>query len=298
MTVADLYSAFTSDPRGGSHAWIVPDAADLSAAAMQSIAHDLAAPATGFVTGVDGASVSVRFFSTTTEYGMCGHGSVALFTQLVDRGRLDPGQAADFTLITPTADTAVKVDHPGETLRVMLDLQIADFDSTELTASDMAPMFGLDSSGIDAGMPIAVSRSDFVHLIVPIADVDQMAEMTPDFDALAGLHESHGIETIAAVCPTPDSPTADVRVRDFCPAVGTDEAAATGTTNRVVSLYLARHGLVPGGTRQVAVRAEQGIEMGRPSMIESRLNIVDGAVDAVSVGGSAVRVETRTIPTR
>ena len=295
MTVAELYSAFTTEPSGGSHAWIVRDCAELSTREMQAIAHELGAPATGFVTGIEGSAVSARFFSSTTEYGMCGHGSIALFTCLVERDEIRCGDRADFTLRTPVAESSVRIERDGDPVRVMLELALAEIESTELTARELGPLFGLNASGIDIGLPLAVSRSDFTHLVVPISSLDHMAAMKPDFHGLAALHRRHGIETVAAICPTQRDPDAEVRVRDFCPAVGTDEAAATGTTNRVVSLYLLEHGLVPSGISQVTIRAEQGIEMGRPSLVETQMTIIDGDVAEVWVGGTAAAVEVSAL---
>jgi len=295
MTVAELYSAFTTDPAGGSHAWIVRDAADLSTTEMQTIACDLGAPATGFVIDIEGHTVSTRFFSTTTEYGMCGHGTVGLFTCLADSGELGGDDGEDFSLTTPVATSAVRLEFADDRLKVMLSLELDDIERTDLTSADLAPLLGLSMAGIANELPIALSRSDFTHLIIPIADLDGMAEMRPDFDGLAALRHSHGIETVAAVCPTPGRSAADARVRDFCPAVGTDEAAATGTTNRVVSLYLLENGLVDATSGVVTIRAEQGVEMGRRSLIESRLRLDGGEAVEIWVGGTAAALEVREL---
>ena len=63
------------------------NAASLTAEQMQAVAREIGAPATGFVQRATASSVDVRFFSTQTEYGMCGHGTLGLMTWLVERGK-------------------------------------------------------------------------------------------------------------------------------------------------------------------------------------------------------------------
>ena len=107
----DLFSAFTANPFGGSHAGIVYDGAKLSTAQMQQIAREVGAPATCFVIRVKRCDVHVRFFSTGQEYPMCGHGTLGLMTGLVERRHLEVsfGQTKKFHLHTTstTAELAV-----------------------------------------------------------------------------------------------------------------------------------------------------------------------------------------------
>ena len=100
---------------------------------------------------------------------------------------------------------------------------------------------------------------------------------------------SHNIETIAVFCSQTEAADADLHVRDFCPAVGVSESAAAGTTNAALSTYLLRHDLLPRD-EPLQVIAEQGIELGRPSRIESRIEFDNGHIARLQVGGIATRV--------
>ena len=77
---------------------------------MQRVACEMNAPATGFIQACDSASVDVRFFSTKTEYGMCGHGTLGLMTWLVERSVFPlgarPGSTLRVTLRTPSSAPA------------------------------------------------------------------------------------------------------------------------------------------------------------------------------------------------
>ncbi len=53
---------------------------------MQAIAARIGLPATCFITSVNTQGLQVKFFSTKAEYGMCGHGIIALTTCLIESG--------------------------------------------------------------------------------------------------------------------------------------------------------------------------------------------------------------------
>ena len=76
----------------------------------------------------------------------------------------------------------------------------------------------------------------------------------------------------------------------FCPAVGVSESAAAGTTNAVLSSYLVRHGLLTAESDIITLNAEQGIELGRPSSIQSVVTMSDRQILRLQVGGVATRV--------
>ena len=111
------------------------------------------------------------------------------------------------------------------------------------------------------------------------------------FDGLTGWCRRIGVDTVALIVTDVADDDHDYRCRDLCPAVGTDEAAATGTTNRALACWLVRQDLLGVGVdgHHVLV-AGQGIEMGRPSVVCSEVEVVGGRVGRVRVGGVATRI--------
>ena len=287
-----LYASFSETPSGGSPAGVVLEASGLSAEFMQAVASEVGAPATCFITAVDSSAVSVRFFSTITEYQMCGHGTIAVVTALIDAGRLSPSEEGlMLSLCTPTgpAEVLVRFRQDGRP-EVMLTLDPTEFKSTAVDSNELCGALGITTDDLGS-TPIEQSPSDFMHLIVPILDLAGMRRMDPDFGQLEALCRRHGIETVAPFTTETVDPTYLVHCRDFCPTVGTTEAAATGTTNRAISCYLARHGLAGLYTDGAhTVLAEQGHEMARPSTVRTDLVINDGALVSLQVGGLATRI--------
>jgi trans-2,3-dihydro-3-hydroxyanthranilate isomerase len=71
----------------------------------------------------------------------------------------------------------------------------------------------------------------------------------------------------------------------FAPAIATDEDPATGSAAAAIAGYLGARATRQGTLRW---RIEQGVEMGRPSLLEVEADRIDGRIAAVRVGGTAV----------
>ena len=117
-----------------------------------------------------------------------------------------------------------------------------------------------------------------------------MRAIRPDFNGMIDFCRSNGIETIAVFCREAENPDNSIHVRDFCPAVGVSESAAAGTTNAALTSYLVRHGLLPTNANNISITAEQGLELGRPSSIQSLLTLANGGIARLQVGGVATKV--------
>lgn len=289
-----VYDAFSAVPYGGSPAALVAGAGSLRADQMQRIAKEFGAPATGFITAVDGEVVSARFFSTQTEYPMCGHGSIALATWLVDRGvvRIDRKSVNKLVLRTPGGSASLEVRVSAEGIsEVMLSLPPADPHHDVAHLRDIVPLLGASYSQVAAELPLATTHVDFNHFFIPFDSLASIDNLTPDFTALANFCRANSIDTVMAFSLQTESPGNTVHCREFAPAVGTPEVAATGTTNRALACYLHACGAVEmprNGIRTLV--SEQGYAMGRPSLVRSELEFKDGLVSLVRVGGTCSQV--------
>ena len=288
-----LFDAFSESALGGSVAGMVADAGDLDPDRMQRIARELGAPATAFITGVDDSRIDVRFFSTLTEYPMCGHGTVGLLTWLVERGvfTLDGGCPLTITLCTPAGSVPVEVRRREDGRpEVMLSLDVVDFEPSPLGAAELASMLGVGEDAFAVRPPVEITHSEFTHVIACMRDLAAIRAVTPDFGAIAARCRQLGVHTLSVFTTETENPESSIHCREFCPAVGTPEAPASGTTNRALACYLLRHGLIdpsPDGTRTVI--AEQGYEMGRPSLIRTELTLAKGRAARVRTGGVATK---------
>lgn len=289
-----FYDAFTDTPFGGSQAGVVSDAAGLDTAAMQRIAKEIGAPATGFVTASGEDWVEARFMSFVTELPMCGHGTLCLATRMVELGVLDWHGRASFeaALRLPTATATVQLSRrdDGRPL-VMLDIRPPSFQDDSLDMAALTRLLGIGLDDLHPALRPETARGDFVHLVLPVAGLDAMRRIAPDFGGLTRYCIDNGIETVATFCLEVERPDNRLHVRDFCPAVGVAESAAAGTTNSALTSYLIRHGqATPDGDGQIALQAEQGHEIGRPSTIRSAVTMDGERIARLQVGGVATKL--------
>mgnify|MGYP001164237421 CR=1 FL=1 len=288
------FDCFSDVPFGGSVAMIVSDAAGLDEATMRRMAREFAAPATCFIQQVFDDAVHVRFFSPVAELPMCGHGTMGLFTKLLADGELSWKDAdrRRATLVTPIRASAVDLirmadDRP----RVLLDLKLPAFEAADVDPETLAELLGTTRAAFDNSLPLETAGADFVHLPVAMASLEALSSLRPNFAALGRYCIERGIGTVIAYSMQPADASAAWRCRDFCPAVGVDEAPAVGTSNGALACYLVRHGVLrPDAGGRIAVHAEQGLEVGRPSRIHVEMEVMAGAAIAVRVGGMATRI--------
>ncbi len=296
MTKLDyaVYDAFSANPYGGSIAALVADAQDLNADQMQQIAKEFGAPATGFITGFDGTTVDIRFFSTQTEYPMCGHGTIALACLLVERGHISLDELTSKSLIirTPASQTNLTINHSSSGQpEAMLALQAASFKHFMGQLSEVAKILGVASEQILSELPMATTSTDFNHLIIPFTTLEAVDSLAPNFIALSEFCRINTIDTVMVYCLDTENNKHTVHCREFAPAVGTNEAAATGTTNRALACYLHTYKVIDmpeNGTK--TIYAEQGYAMGRPSVVKSEILLKNAQVVQVNVGGVATCV--------
>lgn len=281
-----LYDSFAAAPHGGNVAGVVYSPRDLDASTMQRLAAELGAPTTGFVVDLGGGDFGARFFSAKAEMQMCGHVTIGIFASLFDDGRITEGS---FRLSTGAGALPIVVGRVENGARVITRQPLPRFDLFDVPPAVVGPLLGLLPGEI---VRTGSAGTGLRHLFVQVAGTERLARLSVADDDLRKLCKDVGIDTVG-VFALGDGSTirAHVRVRDLCHGVGDPEEAASGTTNGALASLLWREGLLlhGAGGGQVVVVAEQGIEMGRPSEVTTRLLVTRGAIEAVEVGGSASR---------
>ena len=118
-------------------------------------------------------------------------------------------------------------------------------------------------------------------IILPIKDKSKLLNMKVDFCKLAEISRELNVTGVHAFY-IKDRMSRIAYARNFAPAVGIDEEAATGTANGALIYYLKKNGLLAEDSLVVS----QGESMGRPSQINCRIeNSKEGY--SVFVGGEA-----------
>ena len=289
-----VYSAFSDSTFGGCAAGILDQASELTGSEMLQIAREIGVPATCFITGISPTEVSVRFFSPLSEYPMCGHATIGLMTWLKERGFFifDDNGVAHTRLSTPDTLTNVEVQQREDgCIEVLLSLPPAEFVPAPVGSIELSHVLGIESERLESNLEMTMTTTDFRSLLVPIDNVSDLEAVRPDFQGIEDLCRGSVMDTIFLFAPKDDDLANGIRCREFCPAVGTPESAASGTTNRSISCYLYEQNRLTSARDGVAsLSISQGKEVGRPSNIRSVISLQDGQVNSVGIGGVATRV--------
>ncbi len=267
MTTGVLrYSAFTKDPAGGNPAGVVLDATGLSADEMLAIAAKVGYSETAFVLPRPGTrEFDVRYFSPKAEVPFCGHATIATSVALAERigdGPLTFHTPAGEITIETAAGTASLTSVPTSTSEADPELVKAALEALRYNEI--------------GDLPVHVGFGGARHLLIPVKDREQLANLDYDFDALRDLMLAHDLTTVHLFWRE----SADlVHARDPFPVGGVVEDPATGAAAAAFGGYLRD---LEGPQRFVI---SQGEDMGRPSRLEVDATREDRRV---TVTGAAV----------
>ena len=120
-----------------------------------------------------------------------------------------------------------------------------------------------------------------------------MARARPDMSKWQEVFPDDGPNGAYLFCRDVVDRAASYHTRVFAPKMGVTEDPATGSAAAAFAGVLAASGQYGNGEH--AVTLEQGVEMGRPSLIRLTLNMRGGKLAAAAVGGDAVLVSEGTI---
>jgi trans-2,3-dihydro-3-hydroxyanthranilate isomerase len=271
---------FTATRFGGNPLAVVHDAARLDSAAMQAIAREFNLSETVFVLQADAATAAarIRIFTPAIEMPFAGHPNVGSAVLLARRLGLAGGTLA---LDQPAGRVEARLvrDAAGSVAAAHITAPKPFALGKKLDAAAIAACAGLPA--IRGEAVIASCGAPFA--IAEVADEATLAAAMPDlaaFRAHLPAARAVGLHLFTRLGP------GRLRTRMFAPLAGVTEDPATGSANVALGgLLLQREG---GDALRLLV--EQGIEMGRPSLLELETRRdAEGAI-RVSVGGGVVAV--------
>jgi trans-2,3-dihydro-3-hydroxyanthranilate isomerase len=283
---------FTDRAFGGNPLAVVLDAGSLSTAQMQAIAVEFNYSETTFVLPPRDAAhdAQVRIFTVTREIPFAGHPNVGTAFVLAK-------QAA-----TPLA--RLKFEEGAGLVPVEILTEGGRVVGAELTAPQ--PLSRLTQfSAEQAAATIALSAADIrtdrhppqivsvgmPFLVVEVASRDALQRARPDAAAFAQALPYDG--AFAVYFYTRDVPEAekpcDLQARMFHPgSSGLTEDPATGSATVAAAALLADLSDEQDG--ELRLRIGQGVDMGRPSLLLTRVRKENGVVVSAHVGGGCVQM--------
>ena len=287
---------FTREPLAGNPLAVFPEASGLDPRTMQALAREMNLSETTFVTASPAATRRVRFFTPAAEIPLAGHPTIGTWWLLTELGL--PGMPRDGSVrvTQETGRGVLPVDvtlAAGAPAEVTMTQARPEFGPVVEDRAKLAAALGGDRSLLaDRPAPQVVSTA-LPQLMVPIRSRAQLSAL-PSGGAgaeLAALLTAMNTDCAMLFVPDESGAADTVWCRMFAPGLGVTEDPATGSAAGALGAYLVRHGLVRPRDGTARIVMNQGLEIGRPSVM--RVTVRTGAAAdtwEVRVGGSAVRI--------
>lgn len=292
----ETVDVFTDTRYGGNPLAVVFGAEGLPTERLQAIAREFNYSETTFVLPPEDPAntAQVRIFSTKREMPFAGHPNVGTAAVVGWRGEL---------FGKPLGET-VRFEEIAGVVPVALAREDGRITSTTLTApepfsrhqaipvAEVAACLGLDGDAVTTVRHAPVVGSvGLPFILAELKDADAIRRAEPVRARFADQPAVAARGAILCYARCADD-SVDIRARMFAPIRNVAEDPATGSACGALMGLL---GTLEAGSGTLTLRIAQGVEMGRPSLIQGAVDHADGRSLAVRIGGRSVAVMRGTI---
>lgn len=288
---------FTEVIFGGNPVAVFPEAEGLSDDEMQKIAREMNLSETTFVLPATDkrADVRVRFFTPAAELPFAGHPTIGTHVILASLGRYKitgPVTRIFQQVGVGTLPVDLITDGNGKTDRAVMTQSEARHGGIYKNRKKLAKALGLNEEDIHPDLPAQVYSTGLPGLVIPVNSLDAIQRITLDVGGFNEIVRSMGVTGAEVFTLETLDKAHHAHVRNFDPLVGVLEDPATGSMAGALGAYLLAKDCFPYerefSTNHFVI--EQGFEIDRPSLIEVEVDIREGNVTEVRVGGQVVIV--------
>ncbi|WP_181175660.1 PhzF family phenazine biosynthesis protein [Mesorhizobium sp. B2-3-4] len=273
-----IANVFAQTHFGGNQLAVFTDAAGLSDETMQAIARQMNFSETTFVLPPrDMANAAnVRIFTPASELPFAGHPTVGTAAVLGYRGLGSGRIVLEEGIGNIEVDVMLRQESIVARFTVRREIEIPaivpsfDLVASLLTLNEADVVSAWFASG---GVPFLVA-----HLASRETVDHAMLDRTVWAARQADLWSPHVLIFSGEVGSEP------LYARMFAPALGVDEDPATGAAAVTLVGSLAKR----ARKQTLSITIDQGVKMGRPSVIEASADMRDGLIASIEVGGSTV----------
>ncbi len=282
-----ILDVFATGKYTGNQLAVCLDAGDLTNVQMQQIAREINFSETTFVTSsepVDGG-YNTRIFTPTTELPFAGHptlGTAFAIQQEIIRDNVER-----VNLNYQVGQIPVDLNYLNGEVDIlwMHQQQPKFYDAVDVEL--LAAVIGVSPTDIDARYPIEPISTGLPFIIIPLKTLAAVSQAKLNLDLYTRTVANLPAQAILVFCPETIDPTRQIHVRVFTECFGIPEDPATGSANGCLAAYLAKYKYF--GSPNIDITVEQGIEMGRSSLLCLQANYTPTNCP-VSIGGKVINI--------
>ncbi|MGA8524087.1 MAG: PhzF family phenazine biosynthesis protein [Candidatus Dormiibacterota bacterium] len=289
FVLADVFSA---QPFMGNQLAVIPHAEGLTDATMQAIAREFNFSETTFVLPPENPTHTcrLRIFTPRHELPFAGHPTLGTAAVLARRMDAHPSVRQRFTFEEGIGPVAVDVDSDNACLRLRSPNYETTAESPPIHA--IAKALSLRETDITESWCAGVGlRFCYVRL----ANFEAVDRAALDKSAWA-VSDANGWSSALYVFAGEWRSGARLYARCFAPGAGVDEDPATGSACAGLVASLAERS--PAGLEAYELWIDQGVRMGRPSVLHAEARRERGRLTEVNVSGPVTIVGTGVITLR
>jgi trans-2,3-dihydro-3-hydroxyanthranilate isomerase len=283
-----LVDVFTDKIFGGNQLAVLTNGRGISSELMQSIAKEFNLSETTFVLPPKdaGNDYHVRIFTPGSELPMAGHPTVGTSFILAREHMIELGNDEIIIKLEEGVGVIpVQINFKdGEPDLIWMQQLLPVFGPRFEDRNAIAEMLSLAPDALETSLPVEVVSCGVPFLYVPLKTLEAARSIRLRMDVLEKVLAPFGLKEVFVFTKETELAGSSVHSRMFAPGLGIQEDPATGAASGPLGCYLARYEVFPTSQR-TEYTSEQGIEMGRPSIIKIVIQQNEGEITRVQVGG-------------
>ncbi|MCL6590963.1 MAG: PhzF family phenazine biosynthesis isomerase [Firmicutes bacterium] len=289
--------SFTERQFRGNQAPIVLDAELLKEDEKQTIARELNASETIFISQSKIADFKIQFFTPKMEVELCGHGTIAAYWVLSSIGRIS-GSSGMVQIRQETKVGVLPVDIHFDGKKpdlVMMSQTKPQFIGEPFSKETIAKVLKMDPQDILDDFPIQNVSTGRAKLLIPIRNREKLYGLKPDFNEIKVFCQKIGTNGFHLFTFDTHEEISITTARHFAPTAGVNEDPVTGNASGALGCYLVKYCQSKiNQSNPYCFIMEQGYNLYRDGKVFVEIKKDDEEISSVKAGGKAtILFETR-----
>jgi trans-2,3-dihydro-3-hydroxyanthranilate isomerase len=285
-----VVDVFAEEKYAGNQLAVVRNAKQLSTTEMQKIAKEMHFSETTFITSEEThqGGYDVRIFTPETELPFAGHPTLG--TAYIILQEIIKKPVSKIILNLKVGQIPVTLTYSRGQPEVLWMKQRQPTFGQTFSSGTISQALSLDPADVDSRFPIQEVSTGVPFIITPLKSLSAVKRAKINPQKYNQLIKNTEAKSILIFSPETYNKKNHLNVRVFADYYGVPEDPATGSANGCLAAYLVKN--LYFKQNKINIRVEQGIEMGRPSLLllkaeEDRKGNID-----VNVGGKVIPVAT------